>query len=595
MPSQVTLRDLSTNEEFSVPPEGYIFGRVGGDADVQIEDNAISRRQARVSFKNGQWLLEVLAVPAGQKAPRAQALGEGSTFNVGQGEYEVVQVEIEEEEMDPSAKTVAPPSRGKPPPPAAAPAPAKKAPAAPMNAKTAPAAPAQKRTATASQAEAPADDAGGDEIPAKGFGALFVAAPKGLAYYLLNVPKLLVNPIGTTRSAIEEQPAEPMGRIELIGYALPSLIIAGCLGSFAAGIALLIGPGHVFSLMSFIPIVPIISGFIGAIVTGYIFHPVLTWIIDKLKGHSDARSRTNYFLAMQTVALVVAVPNALGVIFASLPIPFINLLGPLLMVVGSLASLYVVHQWMAHFEVMKWVLLVIKILAVLSLLGTGFGFVSGLIATIRGLGSSSSSVAVDVPSGDGDDTAAAATALEEMPKDPEEAKAWAKKRTEQAQKAAAEAQKKALAAAKEATEKANAEAKENTPPEPKEEPVKPTKETTKETTKVAEVKETPPAPVNEPEVRDTAAPSGGYGAFAHKRDGVEKLFENDPTVLANNPELQKLYGKYLEASYELDKKYQKDNLKNPERAKLNARLHDAELFKATSGTINTLAEKLKVR
>ena len=67
---QVTLRDLSTNEDIVVPPEGYIFGRVGGDADIQIEDNSISRRQARVSLKGGMWLLETLAVPAGAKAPR---------------------------------------------------------------------------------------------------------------------------------------------------------------------------------------------------------------------------------------------------------------------------------------------------------------------------------------------------------------------------------------------------------------------------------------------------------------------------------------------------------------------------------------------
>ena len=98
--AQVTLRDLATNEDIVVPPEGFIFGRVGGDADIQIEDNSISRRQARVSLKGGQWLLETLAVPQGQKAPRPIGLQEGATFNVGQSEFEVVQIEEDEEEQE---------------------------------------------------------------------------------------------------------------------------------------------------------------------------------------------------------------------------------------------------------------------------------------------------------------------------------------------------------------------------------------------------------------------------------------------------------------------------------------------------------------
>ena len=70
--AQVTLRDLTTNEDIVVPPEGYIFGRVGGDADIQLEDNSISRRQARVSLKGGMWLLETLAVPQGARASQRE-------------------------------------------------------------------------------------------------------------------------------------------------------------------------------------------------------------------------------------------------------------------------------------------------------------------------------------------------------------------------------------------------------------------------------------------------------------------------------------------------------------------------------------------
>ncbi len=98
------------------------------------------------------------------------------------------------------------------------------------------------------------------------------------------------------------------------------------LGAIATGLAALIGPGHHFLLMSFLPIPAIIGGFIGAIVTGFVFHPVMTWIITKLKGESDARSRTNYFLQTMTLSILLAVPNAIGLILGALPIPFIKIL-----------------------------------------------------------------------------------------------------------------------------------------------------------------------------------------------------------------------------------------------------------------------------
>lgn len=582
---QVTLRDLSTNEDIVVPPEGYIFGRVGGDADIQIEDNSISRRQARVSLKGGMWLLETLAVPQGAKAPRPVQLQEGASFTVGQSEFEVVQIEQDYDE--PAAPTIAP-SKGKPGPPPAA---AKKPNAPPANAKTAPSAPQQKRAPTANAAPAAGADEE-EEAPAKGIAAMFVGVPKGIAYYLLNVPKLLVNPVGTVRKTIEEQPAEPMGKIELIGYALPSLFISMALPAFAVGLAALIGPGHVFMLGQFLPIGPAIGAVIGAVVTGFIFHPVVEWVIRKLKGTSDARSRSNYFLQTMTLAIIVAVPQALGTLLASIPIPFINLLGPLLMVVGSLVTIYVNYQWLVHFNVVKWMFLVMKVFAVLALLGAGWGFVSGLISTIRGLGSSSSAVAATGDTG---------SELGDVPpSDPEEAVEWAKKKQAEALAKAADAQKQALAAVEDAKDQAEdgkdeagKPSKKDAPPKP--EPVKaekpePVKAEPIKPEPVA-VKDTPPPPKDEP----VASPSGAYAAYARRRDAIEKLFESDPTVLAKSSELQKLYGEYSEDAFEIEKRYGKDNSKKPERARLNNHLRDAELYTKTGKTIDALAAKLGIK
>lgn len=595
--AQVTLRDLTNNDEFTVPPEGFIFGRVGGDADIQLEDNSISRRQARVSFKGGQWLLETLAVPQGQRAPRPVSLQQGATFLVGQNEFEVVELDAEavdeELEPDPAAKTFAP-QRGKPGP----------APAAPPKKATAPAAkaasaPPPKRAATASAA-APAES---EEAAGGGIKGLFVGVPKGIAYYLVNVPKLLVNPMGTVRKTIDELPTEPLGKTDLIGYALPSLFISMALPSFAAGLAALIGPAHAFLLGSFLPIGPAIGAVIGAVISGFIFHPVTEWIINKLQGTSDARSRSNYFLQMMTLGIILAVPQALGILLASIPIPFINLLGPLLMLVGTIVSLYVAYQWVLKFELVKWTQLVVKVLAVLAVLGTGFGFVSGVINTIRGFGSGAS-VAMTAPSGDeGEAAEAAAEELGEMPTDPEEAAEWSKKKQAQILAKAAEAQKKAMAEANAAQEKAaeaqaqaESAAKKDAPPEPKrpEKKEEPKAEVKPEPEAVA-VKETPPPPKEENVVIAPAGAGGGYAAFARKRDAIEKLFETDPTVLQRSADYQKLYASYVEDAFELDKKWAKENAKKPERARLNLRLKEAELYGKTSKTIDSLAAKLGVK
>lgn len=580
--AQVTLRDLATNEDIIVPPEGYIFGRVGGDADIQIEDNSISRRQARVSYKGGQWLLETLAVPQGQRAPRPVLLQEGGTFLVGQSEFEVVQVEEDELEEE------APPPRA--PPAKAKTAPPKKAPA-PANAKTQAAAPPPKKAAPAAAKSAAADAP--EEAPPGGIKELFVGVPKGLAYYLVNVPKMLFNPFGTVRTAIEEQPAEPMGRTELIGYALPALVATGVLGSWAAAIAALIAPGHSFQIMLFLPIVPIISGVIGAVITGFVFHPVLNWIINFLKGQSDARSRTNYFLTMMTLSILLAVPNALGVILSA--VPYVGLLiGPLLMTLASLVSIYVLYKWFEFFQVVKWFKYVILALGALSVLGGVLNLVSGVRVLLSGV-TSTASASVDTPSAD---DATDEELGDTPPSDPEAAAEWSKKKMAQAlaqseklQKEAQDKVKKAQADAEAATDDAKPK---NDPPaeKVKEEPV------AKAEPKNEPVAKNDPPPPTEEEpkaepVRSNA--KGGYAAFARKRDAVEKALEADPTLLKSDAQLKSLYGKYLDDAASIRKSVLKDFKGNAaERARMIHLLEEAELYEQDGKTIDSMASRLKL-
>jgi hypothetical protein len=593
--AQLTLRDIASNEEIIVPPEGFVFGRAGGDADIQLDDATISKRQARVSSFQGRWVLEVMVVPPGQRLPKPQPLQEGQTFYIGESEFEVVAVEGDEEPPPRSSKPAAPAAAGKAP--RAAPPPQQKTipqQAAPKRPTARPAPREEPRDEDAAPAGA-APAAGG----AAGIKALFVGVPKGIAYYLVNVPKMLVNPLGTVRNTIAEQPTEPLGQTGLIGYALPSLLVSGLLGSIAGGIAILIRGGG-FSVLSFIPIVPAISAVIVAVVLGFIYHPVLKWLINFLKGESDERSRSNYFLQMQTLSIVLAVPNALGAILGALPIPFINLLGPLLMTLASLVSIYVVYQWFVYFKVVQWFRYLILGLGAVSVIFAALGLVTGVIATVRGLGSGGGSAVVatgtpaDVEEAVKAAQAAQQAALEAAEKGGADAEKAVREAQALAEKATRDATARARASAKGAQEAADkAAAAARPPPEEEKAAVRP-----------AVAEKDPPPPVEEhsraapppaaDEVRGPAA-AGAYAAFSRKREALEHQLAADPTVLAQDAELQRVYGSYLEAVYKAEKKYTRDVGKEPEKARLYEHLKNADIYRQTGPLVDKLAGRLGIR
>src|SRR6185436_5827166 len=79
---------------------------------------------------------------------------------------------------------------------------------------------------------------------------------------------------------------------------------------------------HTFSIMMLVPIFPLIGAAVGAVVSGLIAHPVLTWIVDKLEGQSDARSRSNMFVMNMTATALLALPGGLAQLMGLIPLPF---------------------------------------------------------------------------------------------------------------------------------------------------------------------------------------------------------------------------------------------------------------------------------
>jgi pSer/pThr/pTyr-binding forkhead associated (FHA) protein len=618
------LKDLASQKLISVPEEGLTFGREGGDAQVQVADMGVSKRHAEIFCEGGAWFLKDLGssngtMLANERIADATEILPGDVFQLSKRKFEVLKVleEGSDEEAPPDddmppmtepERKAAPRPGGKPAPAAAksAPPPAKK----PSGQKMAPAGKTSEPTRGAPEA----DDAGGDELGNATVGQVLAGVPKAIAYYLVNVPLMLLNPFGTIRKGIEEQPKDPMGRMELIAWALPGNLVSGAMGFIAGLIAQLItGTLSVGALIGGL-VVGAIVAVVASVVTGLIWHPLLTWLIAKLfKGESDARGRTNYFLQTQTAIIIAVLPSGLAIIVAALRarfgIPFIGLVPVLLSAVTGALSLLVFIKWMEHFNTAKWVKIVGYVFLALTALSALAGIPGALSGGGGGVVVASGSGGGDVEvSGDVDDAfktqleqMKAAGATEDQLKAAEDAYkqsqaamkaagaagADAQKAIADAQKQAAELQKQAAEATKAATEdakkaaddakKAADDAKGKKPPEPAKEDPKPAEKV------VAAEPETPKA------TPPALVPSGGgYPAWRVKYDSIEKRVTDDPTVLKGN--VLKAYQDLQEKAADADAAVRKEYKKADPRTL--GHLRDAELYEKSQGTVNDLYKAL---
>jgi len=218
------LRDLKTSQTMLVPPEGLVFGREGGDADVTFRDAGISKRHARVFAQGSSWMLQDLGSSngtwmKGQRIGDAVKLAPGDIFILNKQQLQVMAVvaptsigaptegemPAQDEEEQQNEPTPRPAPAPKPPPGRGAPPPSGKAPSQGPAKRPAP---AMLRAAPEDLPEEPEPEAhgdGGDDampddtgaanaedaaaaLKSKGIGYFFIAVPKALAFYLAAVP-----------------------------------------------------------------------------------------------------------------------------------------------------------------------------------------------------------------------------------------------------------------------------------------------------------------------------------------------------------------------------------------------------------------------
>lgn len=285
-------------------------------------------------------------------------------------------------------------------------------------------------------------------------GAVLLALPKAIAYYLVALPLMLVNFIGTVRKGIQEQPREPMGNLELIAWALPAYLFAAAVGFITGLIRGLVT--HTLRIGDIIPVGALIGAVIVSIVMGFVWHPLLSWWVKLLKGKSDERERTNLFVQLCVATMLVAIPGGLGNVLSLVPFRLILMLPPLLSLYGTAVMVFLMFSWFTHFGVLKWFRMLILAGGAISAVFAVLGAVAALTTTPVTAASYGSTADVEKLQ------AEAGAQLKQAEAEAQKATEKAEKAIDQAEKAADKAPEKAPAPEK--VEKAADAAKVPPPP-----------------------------------------------------------------------------------------------------------------------------------
>ena len=371
---RLEIRDIESAMVYDIGTDGAVLGRERARTDISLRDESISKRHARIFMQEGQWLLEDLNSSNGtyvddQRITAPIRLAQGRVFSLAQRRFEVVYVEPAGGMASNGAGAVS----GFGPPPGA--------------------------LGAASPGVAPFDETGGqqmgslggvdspgfaggdsfafeDDPESKGIGYFFVAVPKAVGFYLVQVPLMALNPIGRINRSFMEQPLAAMGNLEVAAYAIPAMFfttLVGALFGFLAGAI-----NGVFSFDGLVLALPTagIAAAIGGVI-GLISHPILKFLVELFRGESTPKSRTNYLLHMYVLMIVAAVPNGIGALLSAAPVPYIGLLGPLLLLLVSSVLLYFFFQWLKVFDVLKPIQYIVLGLGAVGVIFTAIGFVNG--------------------------------------------------------------------------------------------------------------------------------------------------------------------------------------------------------------------------
>ena len=614
----VEVKNLQSGETFEVGPDGATFGREGGPATIRVSDPSVSKRHARIFQDGNGWFVEDMGsvngtVVDGGKISGPLGLRPGLIFQMSKQRFEVVTVDgrgpgraplaqpqpsgTEQETrtaLRQGASNQLPSELRKDPIPkkkekAPAPAPPRAdyddvpppEPSIPSNPRTNVQPRNKAPSQLASDGDMPSDpyadpgpelpppaQGGSDDYEDVGVGGAFF---EGLAYLFKTAPSLVVNPLGTARHNIENAPLPAVEKLSLAALLAPTLAtlvavqaIGGALVPFIAGAGSVVGV--IIAL-----VVAVVGGAVSAVVSGFLGHPILAFVIDKLGGGADARGRTTH-IAMSTVASTVLVSAmTLGALVVALTarlasksptFHLIVILPALLGVVAYPLPVLVQWAWFKAHGVAKWfqtLLLVFAILGVVAGVASAGASVWGGIQAMRGAanGALVPTTPTTPDANTGANLAAATDAGVVPTPDPTPTNV-----------------------APPSTEPTNVPPANvppaNVPPPPTPPP--------------------PEAPPSIPTPPPTATRgSSGYAEYARRRARIEAALEADPTLL-NNPAVAEKYRKLSKQTYEAEKSAEeagyvgegRRRTRDPGLDAFVQKLKRAKAFEASGKTVDAL-------
>ena len=572
---RLEIRDIDSATVYDIGSEGAVLGRERARTDISLRDESISKRHARIFAQDGDWFLEDLNSSNGtyvddQRITAPIRLGPGRLFSLAQRRFEVTYIEGAAGAMNGAG-----PSDDFGPP---------------------------------SGAPTPYDETGGelppmggpaepnsygghdfsfeDDPEPKGIGYFFVAVPKAIGFYLIEVPLMALNPIGRINRSFVEQPLAAMTNLETAAYGIPAFFVTTLVAAlFAVLTSAINGPVSFDPLLLALPTGGIAAAIGG--IAGFVAHPILRVLVDLLKGESAPKSRTNCIIHGFVLTILAAVPNGISALLAVAPVPYVHLVGPLLLMLVAAVLLYFQVQWMKVFDVIKPVQYVMIGLGALAVIYAAIGFVNGTIDAIDGVGPNGRQVvaagtspasARDAMPAVGAETAAV-TASDESDGDESDSKATPLP-TKEEQKTIDQVQ-----AAADGRDKAEVPPMEAAP-EPTERGRPRSSGDNEAATLAASIVDPEDIPTDKYPLGLTE-----FAVFLRKRAAIEHAIDADPSLVSRR-DIRRDYERMWRTTYEIRDKYYR--MKGPrwKRDKIFQREKGQEIFKKTKVYVNRIYGKL---
>jgi hypothetical protein len=430
----VEVKNLQNGEAFAIGPEGSIFGREGGPANIKVADQSVSKRHARIFSDGTEWFLEDMGsvngtLVDGNKIAGVVALRPGLIFQMSKFRFEVVTIDGRGGRAAPAmqagpdleTRTAMRGGQGN----AALPSDLRKDPIPKKRAQPSPPPRLQEdlepptaqsngrnnnlplasdqdfpsqSLAEASQQSLP-DLRDDGPAPVLGIDQYEDLAPPaalaaGIGYVLKTAPLLVLNPLGTLRKQIESPPVVGLEKIPLAAFLFPTYAVLLLAQSWLGFLIALIGGS--FDIVGLIlgPVIAVIGGAIGAAIAGFLSHPILQWLVDKLGGTSDARSRTSHIAMGMVTALVMLVPTIIGGLMTALVARLasvssvfwlLNIIPALISIVALPIPIAVQWAWFRSYGVVKAFQTFLLVVAVLATLGGLASAIMGVLAAVNGM------------------------------------------------------------------------------------------------------------------------------------------------------------------------------------------------------------------